>query len=79
MAVSKPMSLNKTDYKLIVRSGLIFLAPVVLIYLTQVTGALSVQGHEFSYKDLIPSTFTQGGMVLFVLNRITDIIRKYIA
>lgn len=65
--------------RMVVRSGLLFLAPVFLIYLTQVTGALSVEGHVFTYKDLLPSTFTQGSMVLFVLNRCTDIIRKFVA
>jgi len=73
------MSLNHTDWKNILRGGVIFVAPVILIYFAQVTGALSVEGHAFSVRDFIPSTFTQGSMVLFVLNRLTDILRKFVS
>jgi len=76
---SKPMSLNRTDVKNIFRSGLIFLAPVVLIYLGQITGALQTPGHIFNLNDFIPSTFTLGAMTLYCANRLTDIARKFIA
>jgi len=73
------MTLNKQDYKAVLRTGLIFLAPLGLIYLAQVTGALQVPNREFSLKDLVPSSFTIGAITLYVANRLTDILRKLVA
>lgn len=75
---SKPMSLNKSDVKSVIRTGLVFLAPVLLMYLAQVTGALQTPNHRFSVNDFFPSTFTWGGIALYILNRITDLVKKFI-
>ena len=79
MANSKPMSLNRTDMNNVFKTGIIFIAPVALIYFAQVTGALQVSNHTFSFGDLVPSSFTLGAMVLYIFNRLTDIIRKFVA
>lgn len=76
---SKPMSLNSTDMNNVLRSGLIFLSGLALMYITQIIGVIQTPNHLFSFGDLIPNTFTQGGMILYILNRLTDIIRKFVA
>lgn len=76
---SKPYSLNKTDFKTALRSALVFLAPLALIYFGQLTGTLQTAEHGISLNDFIPTQFTLGAIVLYVVNRLTDLIRKYIA
>ena len=55
----------------------LFLAPVAIIYLGAVSGLLQIEGHRFSLKDLIPSEFTWGAIVLYVVNSIMDYMRKF--
>ncbi len=76
--MSQANTLTKTDWKQAARRGALFLAPLSLIYLTQITGALQQEGHTFVVRDLIPSTFTQGALVLYVANRLTDLINRFI-
>ncbi len=75
---SKSYTLNKNDWRQALRRGALFLAPLALIYITQITGALQQEGYVFNVKDLIPSTFTQGAIVLYFFNRLTDLINRFI-
>ncbi len=77
--VSPRFSLNRTDWKSIGRSALIFFAGILLIYINQVTGTIAQTDHVFSIKDFIPSSFTYGAITAYVLGQLTNIIRKYIA
>ncbi len=54
----------------------LFLIPVALMYIGQLIGYYSIDSHEFSLIDFIPSKLTQGGMILYVLNFIQDYLRK---
>lgn len=53
-----------------------FLIPVAILYLTTVVGTVSQDHHSFVVKDLIPNSFAQGGIVLYVLNTALDYLRK---
>ena len=75
--ISPKGTVNKKDIKRWLNNLLVFVAPVALIYLMQVQGALSQEGHFFTGKDFIPSSFTQGAMVLYTINSLIDIIRKF--
>lgn len=55
----------------------LFAAPVLIMYLTGVIGVVGVEGHIISVNDLIPSTFTQGGIALYILNSALDWVRKW--
>lgn len=68
--------LNKPELKKWFRNLQIFLAPVIILYLTTVIGVIAQTGHVFSFNDLVPNTFAQGGMVLWVLNTALDYFRK---
>ena len=58
------------------RNLLVFFAPVGIIYLVALTGILQLEGHAFSLTDFIPSEFTFGAIVLYILNSILDYLRK---
>lgn len=70
------VTLNTVQQHKWVKNFLVFLAPVGVIYLTTIIGAISVEGHAFSFKDLVPTTFAQGGIVLWFLNTALDYLRK---
>ncbi len=76
--MSESLVLDKNDWKKAAKRGLLFLAPLTLLYLGQLTGALQQEGHVFVVKDLIPSTFTWGAIVLYAANRLTDIVNRFI-
>lgn len=76
--MSEINTLDKRDYKQALRRGLLFLAPLALLYITQVTGAIQQDGHTIMLKDFIPSSFTYGAVMLYVLNRLTDLINRFI-
>jgi hypothetical protein len=68
--------LNKPELKKWFHNLQVFLAPVIVLYLTTVVGVISQAGHAFSFQDLIPNTFAQGGIVLWFLNAALDYFRK---
>jgi hypothetical protein len=74
--MSPAYTLVLTDVKKWGKNLLIFLAPVALIYLVSVTNAAS--GSAFTLADFVPNTVTVGAMILYVLNAITDIVRKFV-
>lgn len=71
-------NLPKSEWKKAWKQALLFLAPLVLLYVNQVTGILSLPTHIINLSDFIPSSFTLGAISLFILNRVTDIIKRFI-
>lgn len=57
-------------------NALIFISPAALIYLTQVAGALALDGHVFSLADFIPSNFTLGAIASWFVSTLIDFFRK---
>jgi hypothetical protein len=68
--MSEQMTLDKKDWKAIGKSALVWSAPVLLIYVTAVMGVLQTEGHVFSFRDFIPSTFTQGGIATWFISQV---------
>ncbi len=54
-----------------------FLAPVGVIYLGFVMTQIQTGGFQLS--DFTPNNFTQGAIVLYCLNGIFDLLRKFVA
>jgi cell shape-determining protein MreC len=75
--MSPQYSLTTADLKKWGTNLLIFLAPVVLIYLLSVIAVVNSAG--VSVAAFVPAPATVGAMVLYVLNGIVDLIRKYVA
>lgn len=75
--MSPQYTLTAADFRKWGTNLLIFLAPVALIYLLSVIATVNSAG--VSVAAFVPTTATVGAMVLYVLNGIVDLIRKYVA
>lgn len=74
MSNLKKITLNKTDQSKFVNNLLVFLAPLGILYLTTVVGAVSQA--PLGFQDFIPNEVALGGMILWVLNTALDYLRK---
>lgn len=63
---SGPNELSKADWKAAGKQALIFLGPALIVLLASVV-------------DVVPADAKYGVLVLFLLNRITDLLRRYLA
>lgn len=63
---SGPNELSKADWKAAGKQALIFLGPALLVLIA-------------STVEVIPVDWKYGALVLFLLNRVTDLLRRYLA
>jgi len=79
---SPPNDISRAELKEWQKNLLKFLAPLVILYSTQVVGGLQSEGFVFTYQSIlaaiIPTPFTWGGIVLYIFNGITDFFRKFL-
>ena len=75
--VSPRGKVNREDLTRWVNNLLIFLAPVGILYTTSILGILQQPDHLISLKDFVPSKMVQGGMIVYVLSTIQDLLRKF--
>jgi hypothetical protein len=73
---SEKLSLNSFDYKRILSNALTFSLPVILIYLGSVS---QMVGDGVSLSDFAINATTQTAIAVYILNTITDIIRKFVS
>lgn len=76
---SGQFSLNRQDQKDWVHNFILFLAPLGSMYLIAVVGAIQANNNLFDYRHFIPSQMVQGAIVLYVLNTLLDLLRKYVS
>ena len=74
---SAPDSLNKTDYKKILRDAIYFSLVPITFYIGQVLVDIQTPGHLLMLKDFIPSNTTLIAIVGWAGNQILNTIRKY--
>lgn len=79
MGASTQYSLNTTDWKKWTKNLLLFLIPLAIIYLVSVIDLLRTPGHLILLKDFIPTQVTIGAMVLYFLNALLDLAKKFLA
>lgn len=70
------MILEHADAKKWFRNLGIFLAPVAVIYLTQVIGFIQQANGALDVKFLLPTQFSSGAMVLYCFNAAIDYLKK---
>lgn len=70
------MKLTREQKNKFLHNALVFLAPVGVIYFGAVAYTLQLEGHVFSFRDFVPSSFTVGAMVLYIVNTLLDLSRK---
>lgn len=63
---SEPNQLSKQDWKAAGKQALIFLGPALVVLLA-------------STVEVVPQDWKYGAVVLFLLNRVTDLLRRYLA
>ncbi len=76
---SEAFTLNRTDYKKIIKDLLYFFIVPIIFYITAVLGTIQLPNHVISLKDFIPTSSTLTVIIAWVLNQILSILRKYIA
>lgn len=76
--MSEQFKLTRTDQAKWVENTLRFLLPVVTIYLGATISIVANPENLFELTDLVPSQFTLGAMMLYLLNVLYDLSRKYL-
>lgn len=69
--------MTHTDWKKAGKSAVVFLAPVLLVYLSAVLGVFQIEGHHFKLSDLIPSQLVIDGSIFWLLNQIQGVIMRW--
>jgi len=73
--ISPKGTLNIVDIKNILRNMLVFLTPTIILYLSQLTGALS-NHTTLVASDLIPSAFVIGAFEGYLISTVIDYLKK---
>lgn len=76
---SNRFSLNEKDIKTWLKWAVVFTLPVFTIYGGQILGAISANNGAVNLNDFIPSVFTWGAITAYVIERIQDLARRFIA
>lgn len=69
-------TLVESEFKKWLHNMLVFLAPLIILYITSIIGIISQPFHTFILMDLVPNSFAAGGLVLWILNAVLDYFRK---
>jgi hypothetical protein len=72
--VSPVGQVNKADLNKWVRNMAIFLAPLGIVYLGQIS--MTLQTGALGLRDFIPTPVTLGAIELYVINSILDFLKK---
>ena len=75
---SNSFEFNATDRKKWFTNLKLFLAPVATMYIVSVVATITANNNLFDWHYFIPTTMVQGAMVLYVLNTLLDLIKKYV-
>lgn len=54
-----------------------FIAPLLLLYFAQVSMIFDVSNTNVAIADFLPNAMTRGGMALYVLNAVQDLVMKW--
>ena len=76
MGIVDKVTLNQTDQNKWFKNLLLFLAPVAVVYVVALIGVINAHNGAFTLNDLIPTPFTYGAGMLYVLNSLLDYLRK---
>lgn len=74
--ILEPVTLTKPNQNKFVSNLITFLAPVGIVYIVAVIGIINANNGAFKPSDLIPTSFTYGAGLLYLLNSALDYLRK---
>lgn len=75
--MSQRHKLSKTDKENWIVNMKRFIAPVAILYLMQVIGVIGIENHLVELQDFMPNKYTQGGIILYVMNSLLDVVTKW--
>lgn len=78
MKQSKKFDLNWGDIRNQIKASIVWLAPLVVLYIAQLQGAL-IDHKTLILADLTPNEMTVGGIQLYVINQAYGIFNKFVA
>lgn len=76
---SPQFTLNKTDYRKLLKDIAFYSIVPATFYLTAVLGAIQQPEHVISLMDFVPSNATVIAIVAWVLNQILNALRKFVS
>jgi len=76
---SKPMSLNKTDYRKILKDAAWFFLVPLSFYLFQIQATIAQPNHLASFVDFIPSNATVIAIESWAIGQILNTVKKFIS
>ena len=54
-----------------------FIAPLLLLYFAQLSMVFDISNKVVGLSDFLPNAVTRGGMALYILNAIQDLVMKW--
>lgn len=75
---SKKYQLNNEDVKKQLRACIVWLAPLMILYFAQLSGAIADK-KVLGWADFVPNEMTVGGIQLYVINQAYGIFNKFVA
>lgn len=79
MDKSAKYSLNTKDWQSVLKSALVWLVPLGLIYIGQIQAILQNNHITIKLQEFLPTTFTWGAIVHYITNRLYDIGQKFLS
>lgn len=67
---------NAVNEKKWYRNLLMFLKPVVILYVTAVVAIIGMNGGVVKLQDFVPNSFMMGAATLYILNGALDYLNK---
>lgn len=78
MKQSKKFNLNWGDIRNQIKASIVWLAPLVVLYIAQLQGSL-IDHKTLSLADLRPNELTLGGIQLYFVNQAFGLFQKFVA
>ncbi len=73
---SKSNNLNTQDFRNQLKSAVVWLAPLVLVYITQLQGTIQAN-NGLGWKDFQPTWMSLGAMELYIVNQVYGLFNRY--
>lgn len=78
MKQSKKFDLNWGDIRNQIKASIVWLAPLVVLYIAQLQGAL-MDHKTLTLADLTPNSMTVGAVQLYVINQAFGLFNKFVS
>lgn len=71
------LKLTDSKFEKFKHNLIVFIIPLAILYLGQITAALNLQGNVIDLADFTPSSATLGGMAYYVMATLIDYKKKF--